>query len=120
SFLPLTMPPTRAGSLQPEEYVNIVAYILQTNGVAAGNQALTASTTVAIGSLVAAPAANAQPGGNRQQEPAGITVPGEVKNYVPVTDAMLRNPAAGDWLMLRRDYHASNFSPLTQITRDNV
>src|SRR5262245_17945421 len=43
SFLQLTMPPTRAGSLTPEEYVNIVAYILQVNGVPAGNQALTAT-----------------------------------------------------------------------------
>ena len=50
----------------------------------------------------------------------GITVDGEVKNYVPVTDAMLRNPDPADWLMIRRDYHASNYSPLNQITADNV
>ena len=43
-----------------------------------------------------------------------------MKNYVPVTDAMLRTPEAGDWLMIRRDYHASNYSPLNQITTDNV
>ena len=41
-------------------------------------------------------------------------------NYVPVTDAMLRNPDPGDWLMIRRDYFASDYSPLNQITRDNV
>ena len=52
--------------------------------------------------------------------PVGLTVAGEVQNYVPVTDAMLRNPDPGDWLMIRRDYHASNYSPLNQITRDNV
>ena len=33
---------------------------------------------------------------------------------------MLRNPDPGDWLMIRRDYRASNYSPLNQITRDNV
>ena len=33
-----------------------------------------------------------------KQAPRGITVAGEVKNYVPVTDAMLRNPDPGDWL----------------------
>jgi len=33
---------------------------------------------------------------------------------------MLRNPDPGDWLMLRRDYRASNYSPLTQITSGNV
>ena len=38
----------------------------------------------------------------------GLTVTGEVQNYVPVTDAMLRNPDAGDWLMIRRDYSESD------------
>jgi alcohol dehydrogenase (cytochrome c) len=49
-----------------------------------------------------------------------VTVPGEVPNYVPVTDAMLRNSAPGDWLMIRRDHRATNYSPLNQITADNV
>jgi alcohol dehydrogenase (cytochrome c) len=50
----------------------------------------------------------------------GITVNGEVKNYVPVTDAMLRNPPPGDWLMARRNYQGWSYSPLSEITRDNV
>jgi len=50
----------------------------------------------------------------------GLTVTGEVQNYVPVTDAMLRKPDPGDWLMIRRDYFASDYSPLNQITKDNV
>ncbi len=47
-------------------------------------------------------------------------VAGEVKNYTPVTDAMLRNPDPSDWLMIRHDYHATNYSPLNQITTQNV
>jgi len=39
---------------------------------------------------------------------------------VPVTDAILRNPPPGDWLMLRHDYSATSYSPLTQISADNV
>src|SRR5262245_62951869 len=50
----------------------------------------------------------------------GLTVTGEVQNFVPVTDAMLRKPDPGDWLMIRRDYSASDYSPLNQITKDNV
>src|SRR5215472_15463392 len=50
----------------------------------------------------------------------GLTVTGEVQNYVPVTDAMLLKPDPGDWLMIRHDYFASEYSPLNQITRDNV
>ncbi len=34
----------------------------------------------------------------------GVTVAGEVKNYVPVTPEMLRNPPPGDWLIFRRNY----------------
>ena len=61
-------------------------------------------------------------GGAPQAPPAptGLTVTGEVQNYVPVTDAMLKNPDPGDWLMIRRDYFASDYSPLTQVTKDNV
>src|SRR5262249_15022131 len=50
----------------------------------------------------------------------GLTVTGEVQNYTPVTDAMLLKPDPADWLMIRRDYSASDYSPLNQITRDNV
>jgi hypothetical protein len=50
----------------------------------------------------------------------GLTVTGEVQNFIPVTDAMLRKPDPGDWLMIRRDYFASDYSPLNQITKDNV
>ena len=59
------------------------------------------------------------PGGGRgQAAPArGLTVAGEVRNYVPVTDAMLKNPPPGDWLMARRNYQGWSYSPLTEITR---
>jgi alcohol dehydrogenase (cytochrome c) len=40
--------------------------------------------------------------------------------YVPVTDAILDHPAPGDWLRWRRDHGASGYSPLDQITRQNV
>ena len=52
--------------------------------------------------------------------PSGVTVAGEIKNYVPVSDAMLRNPDPNEWLMLRRDYFASSYSPLNQISTSNV
>ena len=43
-----------------------------------------------------------------------------MKNYVPVTPEMLKNPPPGDWLIFRRNYHGHSYSPLDQITRDNV
>ena len=48
--------------------------------------------------------------------PAGVTIAGEIKNYVPITDAMLQNPDPNDWLVIRHDPFASNYSPLNQIT----
>ena len=41
-------------------------------------------------------------------------------DFVPVTDAMLQNPADGDWLMWRRTLDGWGYSPLDQIDRENV
>ena len=59
-------------------------------------------------------------GGAADATPVGVTIAGDVPNFVPVTDEMLKNPDPGDWLMIRRDYHATNFSPLKDITPANV
>src|SRR5580765_6709596 len=40
--------------------------------------------------------------------------------YPTVTDERLEHPEAGDWLMYRRTYDGSGFSPLKQITSSNV
>jgi alcohol dehydrogenase (cytochrome c) len=42
------------------------------------------------------------------------------RNLTPVTDAMLRDPPASDWLMWRRTYNGWGYSPLAQINKDNV
>ena len=41
-------------------------------------------------------------------------------SLTPVTDAMLRDPPASDWLMWRRSYNGWGYSPLDQINKDNV
>src|SRR5215469_1158920 len=43
-----------------------------------------------------------------------------VQNFTPVSEAMLRNPVPGDWLNWRRTDNAWGYSPLNQITRENV
>src|ERR1700760_20124 len=45
---------------------------------------------------------------------------GQVQRYVPVTQQMLENPSPDDWLMYSRTYDAQRFSPLKQITKQNV
>ena len=124
TYIQEAMPP---GNVRLDEAtsVNLAAFILAANGAAPGNQALTATSAFSI-RLVASgrPAIALQAGGTVADTgsggPKGITVKGEVKNYVPVTDAMLRNPDPGDWLMIRRNYQAWSYSPLSQITTSNV
>ena len=125
-----TMPPAAVGSVDAATATDIVAYILQANGAPAGPQALTPAAAARIGALGMQQAASVQapsggPGAGAAAPtpdgaPLGRTVAGEVPGYVPVTDDMLRTPPDGDWLMSRRNYQAWSYSPLTQITRDNV
>lgn len=43
-----------------------------------------------------------------------------LKNFKPVTDAVLKDPPPGDWLMWRRTYNGWGYSPLDQINKNNV
>lgn len=133
-----TMPANNPGSLSEAAALNVTAYILQRNGAVAGQQALTGGATALISAVATgtAPANAPVQGGNRR--PAGIfgagsadgrtdgvakrgvTVAGEVKNYVPVTPEMLKNPPPEDWLIFGRNYQRHSYSPLNQITRENV
>ena len=142
TYIRTTMPPGAPGSVPEKSCVDITAFLLESNGTAAGNQPLSANAnnvirTVAIRSAATgtrpqtAPAAGGGRGaGGRgpgsgvfpvNLAPArGLTVEGKLKNYIPVTDEMLRNPDPGDWLMIRRNYQAQSYSPLAQITQANV
>ena len=44
----------------------------------------------------------------------------QVSRFTPITTEMLVNPSPDDWLMYSRTYDAQRFSPLKQITRENV
>ena len=132
AFLGVTMPPPPAapGSLGAQSYVNLAAFLLQANGAAPGAGELTAATSATIGSVAtgtmseafraslasAAPAAAPTGAAGR----TGITVAGQLASYRPVTDAMLKRLPADDWLMIRGNYQAWNYSELDQITPDNV
>ena len=51
TFMQTAMPPENAGSLGQQTYVNLAAFLLQSNGAPAGNQALTATADVVIRSV---------------------------------------------------------------------
>jgi alcohol dehydrogenase (cytochrome c) len=126
------MPPGNAGGLPVETCASIVAFILEANGAPSDNELLTGASNVRIGSR----ASGNMPAGLRDSlnktvvdeagltqtmvRPKGLSVKGEVKDYVPVTDQMLLHPDPGDWLMIRRNYEAWSYSPLGRITTANV
>jgi alcohol dehydrogenase (cytochrome c) len=96
AFTQASMPPGLAGLLTEQDYADIVDFILATNAAAS-----------AAAQRAAGP-------------PLGTLVAGTVEGFMPVTDAQLRDPDAADWPMIRRDYAASNYSPLDEITPSNV
>ena len=56
-----------------------------------------------------------------QQQPAPADpMPAALQNYQPVTAERLKNPEAGNWLMIRRTYDGWGYSPLDQINTQNV
>jgi len=130
------MPPDKEGTLGDETYAAIAAYILQRNGFPVGGPALTmASTGLLNGASEAAAAAfaagrgagagggGAPAGGGRGRSnlpPGGTDTYTVVADFQPVTDAELRAPDPGDWLMYRRTYNGQGYSPLDQIDRSNV
>jgi len=131
AYLGVTMPPPPAtpGSLGASSYVNLAAFLMQANGATPGARELTAATTVTIGSVATGTMTDAFRAALASAVPAGpagavgrtgISVEGAVANFRPVTDAMLKRLPADDWLMIRGNYQAWNYSELGQITRDNV
>ena len=114
-----TMPQDRPDSLGDETYTDLIAFLLQENGIEAGPDPLPADP-VAMAAL--SPGWGSGGGGLS----AGVALPpvpvrrNPLDGIRPVTDAMLEKPDAGDWLLWRRTYDASGYSPLRQITPANV
>jgi alcohol dehydrogenase (cytochrome c) len=134
AYLMASMPPTSPGSPGGQAMLDIIAYLLQANGASAGSQPLARDAASTFRAAIAVPGQSQAPpaprpaAGAATPAPApapapplrGLTVTGEVKNFVPVTDQMLRKPDPGDWLMFRGNYHGWSYSPLKEITTQNV
>lgn len=116
------MPPGAENSLDRSEYTQILAYVLEHNGMSATETNLSedlaqlASLMIPASDLgapsVAAPLLYNSDG--------PLVASSLLDNLSPVTDQMLLDPPAGDWLNWRRTRDAFGHSPLDQIDRDNV
>ena len=77
-----------------------------------GLAGLTSSTSSAT-QQPGVPSAQASP-------PSSAPMPVALRDYKDVTDERLKNPDAGDWLMVRRTWDGWGYSPLEEITTANV
>jgi alcohol dehydrogenase (cytochrome c) len=126
-YMSAQMPPASPGLLAGAEYRQIAAHLFRQDGVAPGPDALPAAPAVLQALIIPGDSEipPARPGG-MQPLAGGVVLPpapprdNPLDRITPVTDAMLANPAPGEWPTWRRDANALGYSPLTQITRENV
>ena len=121
TYIKTAMPPDRK-DLTDNNSFDLTAYILSASGVPAGDRAREPST---VGDIATTIRLGVAAGGKPMVAAATVsgpqlTVKGVLPHYVPVTDAMLKDPPAGEWLMIRRNYQAWSNSPLAQVNRANV
>ena len=114
-----TMPQDRPGSLTDESYVQLLAFVLQENGISPDDTAMPTD----LDALAALSPGWSSSGGGLSAGIALPTVPvrrNPLDSIRPVTDAMLENAEPEDWLLWRRTYDASGYSPLDHINTTNV
>jgi alcohol dehydrogenase (cytochrome c) len=117
------MPPASPGSLDGRAYTDVAAFLLRENGAAAGTAelALPASIAAASGHTAARSTAAARLDNEDATYRVALAARTALLGRItPVTDAMLRAPAAGDWLMWRGTYATLAYSPLGQIDKKTV
>src|SRR5579864_7304829 len=122
-YIKATMPPGEAGSLSEDEYADITTFILKSNDIAVVAPGPPASVTAAApGAQSGASPITVSPasGPNAMNAFASRFTNKTVDKFVPVTDQMLQSPPPGDWLSWRRTLDGLGYSPLNQISRDNV
>jgi alcohol dehydrogenase (cytochrome c) len=113
TYIAAKMPPSTPAGLNDKAYADVEAYILQANGAAFGGSELSPARTG-----VAAPE---RPTNRDAIYESVMAARGKLlADMTAVTDAMLENPADGDWLLWRRTYQNISFSPLKQISTTNV
>jgi len=137
NFISTQMPADKPGSLSQQNYLDVTAYVLSRNGVAAGDVALgrdnLAQVTSTGGKAPTGKVKNAPnrpaPGNANNNEIVRATAPTN-KVYaglpgganVNVSDAMMRGAASdqSNWILSGRSYDNARYSPLKQVDASNV
>jgi alcohol dehydrogenase (cytochrome c) len=122
TYMSTRMPPSQPNGLGAETYAAILAYVLSENRIPVGTRELP-SDSAALKTMMVPGAPPAGPSGGLSPGVATIPAPKKpnpLDKITAVTDAMIANPAPGDWLTWRRSYDNQGFSPLKQITKANA
>ena len=149
TYVRRTMPPAVPGSISDESYAAVVAYIMQANGAPRAEEPLTFSTQglavrqedtlTADGGAPVGVVVRPAPGRlGTVPSPRGVARVPEVigqlyesptsrtetfaplEAFEPVSDAELLSPPPGDWLHWRGNTRSWGYSPLEQISTQNV
>ena len=142
-MLQRTMPPQAPGSLDQSQYLDISAFLLEANNISASATALSLSAGNVLFLDIARAARVLEqrtpvPGlagtvpspGTRNSVPEIATIYQSerartrsfesVNKFRNVSNEELANPPAADWTYWRRSPQSQGYSPLDQITTDNV
>ena len=108
-----SMPRPATGSLRREEYVDIVAHLLASNGIAAGLDSLTPDSM--------APAATTTLPAPRSKQTYLVGDAGaSPRGTGPSPEELEQSTQSTDWPYHNHDLRGSRYSPLLQINRDNA
>lgn len=116
-----TMPPAAPGSLGAEKHASLLAFLMSQNQLIASPKPLPSDVerlrAMLLPGATGGPSGGLSPNAVLPPAPHGVN---PLDKYTAVTEAVLQNPPAGEWLTWRRGDDGQGFSPLKQITRQNV
>ena len=113
TYIAAKMPPAAPAGLGDRAYIDVEAYILNANGVAAASSELTPERSQSDVSVRTT---------NQDATYQSVMAARNklLSTLTPVTDGMLQRPPDGEWLVWRGSYQNLAFSPLKKITTANV
>lgn len=120
------MPPGQANRFSGQQYADMIAFILQENDVAAGEEPLPQESAELAALFLPGSTLNSGQAVRRRGGPAGGFAPGVVipewqsapnplADISDVTQSLLDSPPAESWLTWRGTANATGYSPLNQI-----
>lgn len=118
----MRMPPNEAG-LAEDEIAEVLAYLLSRNGVEAGSSLVSSDLNVLATYQIPAQELVDQrftPRLPSYSTNGPVSPLSRLNDLTPVSNEMLLNPPADDWLIWRRTHANLGHSPLTEINKTNV